>query len=414
MENALVLLIALQLGATPATASQPGRKTFTTPELQGIVLEMQAPRDWKITFVSRFAFELSAPVADARTPYLRVGISASRMAEKALAKHGWKPDGSAKPEDVLASYVKKPPTYFQDERRFQRSEGLLAGHKAICDALGPASYFDENKQKVPTPGPVLKVYHAMTGDYTYLCARVRCRGPQPEIQTAFGKMAPLGESIVASIRQLDLSAMTTTQKSRVVPRLYDSPFVTISRRRDYYVKMQAALLCPPGWQVKETTNRPAGGTSEKGLYAIDVVPPIKVKNDQFAPRITIVMEGLAVGPLSKSDFLKTLDRHVKGILPDHKLLSTKEMRFGGMSVLAMSRSRYTEPTRSTVVRTFSGQDPYGRTLKVRAYTAGGMTMACHIILVADAANYEQILPEVDEVLDLARIHLQSPSLGYPN
>ncbi len=154
-------------------------------------------------------------------------------------------------------------------------------------------------------------------------------------------------------------------------------------------------------------------TMEQGQYVLNVVPPSEVKKDQFAPRITIAMEGLPIGSLNKSNFLATLDPHLKSILPNHKLLSTKEIYFSGMGLLPMSRSRWSEPTKKTVVRTYSGQDPYGRELKIRAYTAGGMTMACNIILVADAKSYEQTLSVVEEVLNLVRIRLRSPSIRFP-
>ena len=84
----------------------------------------------------------------------------------------------------------------------------------------------------------------------------------------------------------------------------------------------------------------------------------------------------------------------------------------GMVTLATYAPRHISPTKKTFIRTYSGKDPYGRTLKIRAYTAGGMSMACHIILVADDATYTEIQPKVDEVLDRIHIQLQSPSIRY--
>ncbi len=54
-----------------------------------------------------------------------------------------------------------------------------------------------------------------------------------------------------------------------------------------------------------------------------------------------------------------------------------------------------------------------RSEKTPVWRQDGMTMACHIILVADAGNYEQILPQIDESLNIVRIRLRSPSIRFP-
>jgi len=216
------------------------------------------------------------------------------------------------------------------------------------------------------------------------------------------------------MRLLDTEKMTAKEKADTIPEYHSSSNPIISRRLGYYLKARAAFLKPPGWTVKETTRRNAVEGPKQGLSILEITPPIKVKENQAPPRVMIVMQGLTPGPLNPSDFLGSLDAHIKGLLPQAKLLSTTKKHFMGMVTLATSAPRHISPTKKTFIRTYSGKDPYGRTLKIRAYTAGGMSMACHIILIADDATYTKVQPKIDEVLDLIRIRLQSPSIKYPN
>ncbi len=415
MKKTVISLIALSLGAAASGATRPAQRTIVTPDIKGMVFKMTAPSNWTIKSVGEAYLRLSGPSATHTGRSIEVAVYVDRIATKDLAQHGWKPDGSAAPLQVVTSY-KKATRYFRVQRVFEQSVGTLAGYKANCRTLGPQTYTDaKTKKRVPSQGPAMKSYDVMTPEYVYVNATIRAGGPMPTTldQAVYAELATAADRVIASIRQVDVSKMTAKQKSEMVPVWYKSREVVISRRRDYYVKMQAELLRLPGWQVKDRTARAAGGASEKGLYVLDIVAPVKVAEDQPVPRIMIVMEGLRVGPLNKSQFLATLGPHVKGLLPAAKLTGTKEIYFQGLGFLAMSGSRYTSPTKTTVVRTYAGKDAYGRSLKIRAYTAGGMTMACHIIVVAGADSYEKILPTIDEVLNLVRIVLRSPSIQVP-
>lgn len=409
MKHAHIVAIALLVGVAVAVAAPPQQRTFVTPSFQGHVYRMEAPAGWTVTFANDYGFELSSQ-SDLRRAGIRIALSVAPIPKMHLVKHGWKPDGSALPGEVLASYVKGIRRW-KDQKTFERSVGRLAGHSALCRAIGPGTLYDPTKKTpVPTEGAIQKTYHVMTTDYTHISASLRTNRVLHESQGVFRRLLPVAEKVVASIREIDLSAMSEQEKARILTRKYASPQVVISRRRDYYVKMQVEMLCPPGWQAKVTTSRAAGPSSEKGLCVIEVTMPFEVKKDQAVARLMIVMEGLPVGPLDKGDFLKTLDPRVNALLPEPKLLSTKEIRFPATEHLARTRGRRTTPTGKTVVRTYSGQDAYGRTLKVRAHTAGGLTVACHIILVTDADSYEKILPQVDNALGVLRINLQLPSV----
>lgn len=403
----IALVITLALAAAPAHAEdvsvasksakpskQPKSKATTRPylshDVSGFVFRADVPRDWKLTQAQSGSVSFVTPHKDKTAKHLRFHL-------RVYAPFGG-PSGSGMPAKELREMLMGP----------SQPGGTKHVLKESLQTIGGVEFLrqDVTATKGTTTQDIYLMGIAGNDQAIYMEIRGRGRGTA---SMAIRESRPAIERMLASMRISATEKVTAKVKARM-PQLFVPKAARISRRRDYHLDMTPSILVPAGWSAEEVVRQSAAGGNEKGSYAVRILPPANEDGSRRLAAVLVVLEGLQVGPLNPHHYLATLLPRVRAILPEAKLVSTSKVEIPGTRFLARSSTRYSTGTTSTHVRTFEHARAGGDKVVIKGWTAGGMTAASHVMVVAKGEVFDAFEAEVRELIDTYTVFLKSPSI----
>lgn len=237
----------------------------------------------------------------------------------------------------------------------------------------------------------------------------RCAVHQPTarvlVRSCFNAGAP-GRDSFATVAALFAGLL---ESIKVVPadgeatetgRFYHVP-ETVVTGGDSYLHAELTLGLPPDWQF-ETLKRAHSAQAEIGGGVIVT----GYSDASFGAQVTLQVDGLPyktrIGP---EEFLASYKAVVDAALVDPVEVETPDnvtMPTGYKGedfCLSRYKTRRFSFSDKIEVRTFLGKDAYtSENVKMRVYTAGGITMICNLTLQAKVEEFDDRAEEFDKIL----------------
>lgn len=183
--------------------------------------------------------------------------------------------------------------------------------------------------------------------------------------------------------------------------------IRTTQRQDFWSKLLLELTYPANWQVKELVADPATADKMAGRLVATVTRPDDELSVGEPETLFVFLEGM--GWDNERDFLATTEPLVRLFLDEFEIVSSEAVDIeGGFKYLASRRRGYSSGTVKTYVNTYVGKDRHGADLKIRTYMAGGQTTVANFIFVADAADFDRVLPAIEGMVETTRFNLQTP------
>ena len=108
------------------------------------------------------------------------------------------------------------------------------------------------------------------------------------------------------------------------------------------------------------------------------------------------------------DYLATTDPIVQTLIQNPRKISAESAKIDGLHSLASKKSRLARGTLLSYINTYVGESEDGARLKIRTYTAGGLTMVANVIFVADEADFDGTLPVIEKMIDSLYVSIFEP------
>ncbi len=400
----IALVISFALAAAPAqaedasVASKPAKaakseaktRPYLSHDVSGFVFTADVPKDWKLTQAQSGSVTFVTSHKDKTAKHLRFHL-------RVYAPFGG-PSGSGMPAKELREMLMGP----------SQPGGTKHVLKESLQTIGGVEFLrqDVTATKGTSAQDIYLMGIAGNDQAIYIEIRGRGRGTS---SIAIRENKPAIERVLASMSITATEKVTAKVKARM-PQMFVPKAARVSRRRGYHLDMTPSILVPAGWTAEEVVRQSATGGNEKGSYAVRILPPANEDGSRRLAAVLVVLEGLNVGPLNPHHYLATLLPRVRAILPEAKLVSTSKVEIPGTRFLARSSTRYSTGTTSTHVRTFEHARADGDKVVIKGWTAGGMTAASHVMVVAKGDVFDAFEAEVRELIDTYTVFLKSPSI----
>ena len=296
-------------------------------------------------------------------------------------------------------------------KQFEKERLEINGLRGLYRSFSATPLYDEATQERPeadTPNTI--EYWLMSDDQESLMVKfspISATGLSSVER--FNKLRPVVEEMIQTLRFVPVSAVGD---SVTLTANFDSGTQAISKRGSHEVNSSFSFDLPVDWGSRTIRFIPAGPDSEQGELAVEFLPP-PGEAQSLSTRFVVVLQGLPVGPLTATDFLATTQSFLAeydSTLSDLELVSSASVDHVGMSFLAGLSTRYTESTGSTQVRQFETRGGDGEALVVKAYTAGGMTMAANAIIIATPEDMEVLGASMETLAKEVEVAVYSPSI----
>ncbi len=185
-------------------------------------------------------------------------------------------------------------------------------------------------------------------------------------------------------------------------QLFLSPEITVTPGK-YELEAFVSLAMPPRWQAEEVEVVTAGaGGAKAGRMILDFYP----REGSEDVGVTLQMDGTAYRErLSAEGFLATRDPVLASMANDLREVETEagvavpnDYQWRGFC-LSQRKTRRFKKSGPVEVKTFDGKDAFsGEDVRLRVYTAGGVTLACNVIFKAPPDEFARLAPQVDRML----------------
>ncbi|MEM0946938.1 MAG: hypothetical protein AAGK37_06000 [Pseudomonadota bacterium] len=217
----------------------------------------------------------------------------------------------------------------------------------------------------------------------------------------FDVVAPLFDGMLNSI------GVTPTNDAETPPhRFYHVP-ETVVTGGESYLYAALTLGLPSDWQF-ETLKRAHSAEAAIGGGVIVT----GYSDTSFSAQVTLQVDGLPyktrIGP---EEFLASYKAVVDAALVDPQEVETPEdvtlpTGFRGEDFcLSRYKTRRFSFSDKVEVRTFLGKDAYtGDDVKMRVYTAGGITMICNLTLQAKVGEFDERAEEFETILKWLKVY----------
>lgn len=400
---ALLLLVAAPAQSGESTSTSMRHETHT-PAIAGRVYSTALQKGWSITRLTADSVTWSSADVPAGEPHLQVEVSVWKMTPEFLARN--KVDANTTLASLRDGVRDRQVALYKSVDVIDQRHLKIGGFEAARFALTPKVEGEAPAKRIPTFIQNIIVTPQLEIMRIGIAASGRDYAAQQVSMKALGAQA---EDLLASMRIRELSKLSKLEREQL-SEFVSTPWVRVSTRRDYWAEMGVSMLLPHKWTFEEVESTKSSRGRETGIYRVRATAPAPADEDEVTPYVSVIMQGLPVGPISRGTFIETVTPHVKAILPNAKRIENKEIQLDSLRRVAQIQTRYTTGTKTTIVRTYTGTDPYDRKIKIRTYTAGGLTNAAHIVLVADERNFDAAALNLDAVLKFLLVRIDSPSL----
>lgn len=405
LRTALLFLLLALTGLPLAVAEDDApARLFRSPDLGGYAFEAALPAGWRLVYADVNVVTLASNARRADGPRFEIALATMKLDDKLLAHHGYEPGTMSL--EALDRKIRENGSWYRDQKTFHEGRVTLAGLSMHERHLGPTTYQQSGGEMVEATAGVARAYSAITPDLVRIDIRVnayldRSLAEMPMLTTK----AYAHDLVLRSLRLVKTSDLTAAQKA-ALPTVHRTGWVRVSARRDYRMDLQATMLLPASFEAATVVDDQAGGGREQGTYAIQLTPPTPEGREKPLGVGILIFEGLPVAPQSKGSLLATLDARVQGVLPKGRLASTEEISHPGLAWLASQATRRGSSTNATVVRTYTEERADGTAATLKAWTAGGLTGAVHLILLGDAADFDALESAFASVIEMLRVSLR--------
>jgi hypothetical protein len=413
----MLCLISLFAFAAAGNGGEGEWKTFTTPAFQDHVLSFSCPNDWEkehsgyMTNYKRETYGLYFTVTSSEKKAL-VSMTLIDLKDK-MELENLKEIILSKRNSLLQDtwYVDKK--YNDVTVVYEDGYVPLGRLKAYYRTFSAPTYYDSQKKaKVKCSSPMKKVLYTVVAGHVALRVSYEASRYQPDSPETYKAFYPMADKIIQSLKVKPVSSLGADV---VVWKPYTSRRITLSRRRDYRAQCDFEINMPSNWVAKEISFQPAKGPKEEGNMAVNFLAPEDRASDSYRERVTVICEGLPIGPLAFNDYMGTAEKHVAAIMPKHEKVKTEILSFpepnasvGSFANLPLRRAESTKG--KTLINVYSGKDEKGRDLKIKTYTAGGLTIALNLVYAAESKDFDKFIPLVQEMMESLKISAFSPSV----
>lgn len=389
---ALLTALLLTLMTLPAIASADARpsakalRTVRTYPLAGHVFSADLPATWGIASGMANFLTLKPTDPDEAAGHLSVGFAAETISATELKNLKLPKD--ATPEQIIEARLLRINQYRGTPVVFERSKIDIGAFKMTAALIGVSAYPGADGVEIKKNVRTGIVLMHVSKDRIAYSARIRGLGKTLAMgEKALSDNAVLVKKILASFKVQPEATLTKAERA-TLPKRIAKPAFRISQRRDLKVDIDTDLILPAGWRVTVLSQRAASPSSERGELVLELRPPVAEGQEEGPERVLLIVEGMRVGPLSPNHFLATTTPRLNALgLGEMKRTATSTMHYKPYAHLARASTRYIKATGTTHVHTYNAVDPYDRELTVKSFTAGGFTMAAHVILVGERTRF---------------------------
>ncbi len=451
-----VYLMSLALTEPPYARAEDGDwVTTVSPAFEDYVFTASHPPEWKIggRYPSHKGFLLS-DLSTTDSSLDALGVTASAYVNTRWEKQEklfWHPFPSAVqqqkveiPSEIMAALTAGtatgeqlaqiiPKTGCGDGRKcveFERTPFRVSHHAGLLIERAPSEVFDSKLNSMVTPkgSDGFGLFFAPNEELMGLRIEVDIRLHCPDITRNcpdlgdLTSLYPVNNTLLASIYQElrpDFMKFLESAKFQHISEVsknaefeiihVGSIRTTTAPRKEFWANLSFELTHPSDWDVRTIEATPADSERSTGRLIEAATAPNDAASVGEPEDLFIVVSGLELD--GSYDFLATTEPLVGQFMPEFERISSESVEAGGMSYLAKNnqhRPYFTHETGQTYVNTYIGKGESGEDLKIRTYTAGSQTTVMNFIFVADAADFDRVLPAVEKMVDSVSINLTNP------
>ncbi|MDJ0974894.1 MAG: hypothetical protein QNJ98_10580 [Planctomycetota bacterium] len=393
----LILLIALLTG--PAVADDtPASDRFRSHDLRGYAFEADLPTSWRLIGADSMGVTLASSPRRSKGHRFEVALYTKKLTAKTLEHYEYDPETMSLEE--LDQKISANNAWYSDQKTFHEGRRTIGGLSMYERHIGPATYKNAEGTTIEAKAGVARLYSVITSDLVRINLRVNAYRDQRNAEMPLLSYKAYDHEVLLRSLTIRKTSELTPKQKQALPTVLETDWVRISQRRDYTMDLDATIFVPAGFKAAIVVDDQANKNRERGTFAVQITPPTPEGRKQPLGIATLILEGLPVQPQVKANYLATLDARVKGVMPNGKLISTTEMRHFGLWQLESRATRRGSSTGATVVRTYVEKREGGQSIVLKAWTAGGMTGAAHMILMGDSKDFDALESAFAPVIEL--------------